>query len=251
MTLVRDSTDLFGKPCQQKQKKKRRENKYVWRNVTVSSVSTVIFHFQSQRLKEKMQKKTKQTKKQKKSTRVCHTLRQTFSKLSFPHDMKAITALACFPYNLDKSIQPDWLWRGRADIASLCDHRRIIPVLRSSLSLSQNNWTLKVWPATFECTQSTIRRGTSIIIFGLHVNSCMNVPFLIWTGKYACICVHVKPDKLEKSSWISPTDNYFPPLKLSFMVCCQEAQYELLLNKYQRFNSEPNVCQRLARMLGS
>lgn len=35
------------------------------------------------------------------------------------------------------------------------------------------------------------------------------------------------------------------------MVCCQEAQYELLLNKYQRFNSEPNVCQRLARMLGS
>lgn len=35
------------------------------------------------------------------------------------------------------------------------------------------------------------------------------------------------------------------------MVCCQEAQYELLLNKYQRFNSEPNVCQRLARMWGS
>lgn len=34
------------------------------------------------------------------------------------------------------------------------------------------------------------------------------------------------------------------------MVCCQEAQYELLLNKYQRFNSEPNVCQRLARMWG-
>lgn len=58
---------------------------------------TVIFPFQSQRLKEK------NAKKRTKSTRVCHTLRHTFSKLSFAHDMKAIIGLAGFPYNLDRA----------------------------------------------------------------------------------------------------------------------------------------------------
>ena len=37
------------------------------------------------------------------STRVCHALRHTFSKLSPAHDMKAIIDLACFPYNLDRA----------------------------------------------------------------------------------------------------------------------------------------------------
>lgn len=47
-------------------------------------------------------------------------------------------------------------------------------------------------------------------------------------------------------------DNYFfPSLELAFVVCCQEAQCELLLNKYQRFNFKPNVCQRLASILAS
>lgn len=53
-----------------------------------------------------MQKKKKNKNKQ--STRVCHTLRQTFSKLSFAHDMKALIALACFPYNLDEAFS----WTG-------------------------------------------------------------------------------------------------------------------------------------------
>lgn len=67
---------------------------------------------------------------------------------------------------------------------------------------------------------------------------------------YVLFCVHVRRDKLQKSSRLSPQRVIIsPPLKLSLAVRCQEAQCELLLNKYQRFNSKPNVCQRLAKML--
>ena len=58
---------------------------------------TVIRPFQSQRPKKRMQENKQE------STRVCHALRHTFSKLSPAHDMKAIIDLACFPYNLDRA----------------------------------------------------------------------------------------------------------------------------------------------------